>query len=322
MPTHRSYVNPVYAGPFPDPFVRRADDRYVAYASDLDPEPGHAVEALESDDLVTWRPLGRVLTRLGEPWAHEYWAPEVAPRDGGFYMYFSTGVEDKHHQLRVAVADAPQGPFIDAGRVLTGDDPFTIDAHPFRDDDGSWYLYYARDFLDGERAGTAIVVDRLLDASTLAGERRTVLRATADWQVFRRKRPMYGGIYDWHTLEGPSVVKRDGRYWLFYSGGAWREASYGVSFAVADSPLGPFAEPPQARDGPALLRSVPGHVIGPGHNSVVIGPDGNHWVVYHAWDVEQTARRMCIDRLEWTADGPRTNGPTWTAQPAPVRETQ
>ncbi|MDQ3880840.1 MAG: family 43 glycosylhydrolase, partial [Chloroflexota bacterium] len=110
-----------------------------------------------------------------------------------------------------------------------------------------------------------------------------------------------------------------GRYWLFYSGGAWRETGYGVSYAVADAPLGPFVEPPEARDGPILLRTVPGHVIGPGHNSVVIGPDGEHWLVYHAWDAEQTARRMCIDRLKWTSDGPRTEGPTWTAQPAPVR---
>ncbi len=321
MPTHRSYVNPVYPGPFPDPFVLGVGSRYVAYGSDLDPESDRAVEALESDDLVTWRRVGRVLVRLPDPWAHEYWAPEVAERDGSFYMYFSTGVEDRHHQLRVAVADAPDGPFRDAGRVLTGDDPFTIDAHPFRDDDGTWYLYYARDFLDGDRAGTALVVDRLLDPATLAGERRTILRATADWQIFRRARPMYGGVYDWHTLEGPALVKRDGRYWLFYSGGAWRETGYGVSYAVADAPLGPFVEPPEARDGPMLLRTVPGHVIGPGHNSVVIGPDGEHWLVYHAWDAEQTARRMCIDRLKWTPDGPRTDGPTSTPQHAPAAGT-
>jgi hypothetical protein len=37
----------------------------------------------------------------------------------------------------VAIADRPQGPFTDAGRILTpDDDPFTIDAHPFREDDG------------------------------------------------------------------------------------------------------------------------------------------------------------------------------------------
>ena len=317
MPTHRSYLNPVHDGPFPDPFVLRVDDRYYAYATDLAPETDRAVEVLRSDDLVTWRSLGRVLERLAAPWAREYWAPEVAARDGRFYLYFSAGTRDLHHRIRVAVAEAPEGPFRDADRVLTGDDPFTIDAHPFRDDDGAWYLYYARDFTDGERVGTAIVGDRMVDARTLAGERRTVLRASADWQLYRRQRPMYGAVYDWHTLEGPFVVKRAGRYWLFYSGGAWREPGYGVSYAVADAPLGPFFEPDESREGPALLRSVPGHVIGPGHNSVVVGPEGQDWIVYHAWDAAHTARRMRIDRLTWTDSGPRTDGPTWTPQPAP-----
>ena len=48
----------------------------------------------------------------------------------------------------------------------------------------------------------------MLDPLTLAGERRTVLRASADWQILKRERPMYGAVFDWHTLEGPFVVKR------------------------------------------------------------------------------------------------------------------
>ena len=33
-----------------------------------------------------------------------------------------------------------------------------------------------------------------------------------------------------------------------------------------------------------------------------------------AWDKDMKARRMCIDRLEWTSEGPRCLGPTWTPQ--------
>jgi GH43 family beta-xylosidase len=150
----------------------------------------------------------------------------------------------------------------------------------------------------------------------LAGEPVPVLRPSADWQLFRRQRPMYGAVYDWHTLEAPFVVKRMGRYWCFYSGGPWTTDGYGVSYAVADSPLGPFVEPPT--DGPALLRTRPGALSGPGHNSVVVGPDGADYIVYHAWDPGFGARRMCIDRLEWTIDGPRTSGPTIEPQPVPA----
>jgi beta-xylosidase len=40
-----------------------------------------------------------------------YWAPEVAERDGKFYMYYSaaTGEGDEGHRLRVAIADIRRG---------------------------------------------------------------------------------------------------------------------------------------------------------------------------------------------------------------------
>ena len=120
-------------------------------------------------------------------------------------------------------------------------------------------------------------------------------------------------MYDWHTVEGPFVHKHAGRYYCFYSGGSWQEPTYGVACAVADHPLGPWrdlaSEP--------LLKTVPGHVIGPGHNSVVTGPGGDDVMVYHAWDPERTARRMCIDPIEWGPHGPRLLGPTWTSAELP-----
>jgi beta-xylosidase len=315
--TSATYTNPVHPDSFPDPFVLAVDGGYLAYATDLR-RTGRprVIPILRSTDLVTWTPGGDALERLDDPAALDYWAPEVVEEAGRYYMYFTAGTDDRGHRIRVATADRPEGPFRDTGRVLTGDEPFSIDAHPFRDDDGTWYLYYARDFLDGERVGTALVVDRMVDMRTLAGEPRTVLRASADWQLFLRDRPMYGGIHDWYTLEGPFVVKRDGRYWCFYSGGSWKTAGYGVSWAVADGPLGPFVEAPS--DGPALLRGIPGKVLGPGHNCVIRGPDGGDRLVYHAWDQDRTARRMCLDRLWWTADGPVTDAPTTTPQPVPA----
>lgn len=313
----RTYTNPVYPDYFADPFVLRHGEDYYAYGTSGRPhDSGRAFEVLHSRDLLHWEPLGGALEPLPQETARDYWAPEVAFHAGQFYLYYSAGVGDQGHQLRVAVADLPQGPFRDAGVILTPGDPFTIDASPFQDEDGGWYLYYARDFLDGERVGTALAVDRLEGMTRLAGEPRTVLRASRDWQIFRRGRQMYGETHDWHTLEGPFVVKRGGRYYCFYSGGAWEEPNYGVSWAVADHPLGPWTEPPS--DGPTLLRSVSGQVIGPGHNSVVTGPDGRDYLVYHAWDPARTARRMCIDAIEWTPGGPRVDGPSFTPRPAPL----
>ena len=109
------------------------------------------------------------------------------------------------------------------------------------------------------------------------------------------------------------VRKHDGRHYCFYSGGCWQNDTYGVDYAVAESIIGTYSDAGN-EDGPRILRSVPGKVIGPGHNSIVEGPDGSDIIVYHAWDVGMTARRMCIDPLVWTPDGPRCAGPTWTHQ--------
>ena len=138
----------------------------------------------------------------------------------------------------------------------------------------------------------------------LRDEPRTVLRARHDWQRFESNRAIYNGTYDWHTVEGPCVRKRNGRYYCFYSAGRWENDTYGVDYAVADHVLGPYSDSGN-ESGPRVLRTIPGSLIGPGHNSIVSTPDGEDWIVYHAWDPGMTARRMFIDRLVWTADGPR-----------------
>lgn len=314
-----TYTNPVYGDYFADPFVLRHDGTYFAYGTAPHGPDRQVFPVLASPDLVRWQRAGWALTL--PPGADDAWAPEVAFDGQRFYLYYSAhGIDGRDHQLRVAHSPHPLDPFADCGSVLVPDDPFTIDAHPFQDHDGQWYLFYARNFLEPDaeaRIGTGIVVDRLLTMTSLAGEPRVVVRPHADWQLFQAQRAIYGGVYDWHTVEGPALRYHDGRYFCFYSGGAWERENYGVSYVVADHPLGPYRSP-AGLDGP-LLRSVAGRVIGPGHNSFTLSPDGTReYIVYHAWDPARTARLMRIDRLMWDDAGhPIVAGPTWTPQPAP-----
>ena len=238
-----------------------------------------------------------------------FWAPAVAFADNRFYLYYSVGHGDKLHQLRVAISESPQGPYKDAGKPLLDPSkcPFAIDPHPFQDDDGRWYLFYATDFLDtsdGTRAGTALVACPMRSMTQLACPGTTILRACCDWQRFQSNRLMYGRLWDWHTLEGPCVCKHDGHYYCFYSGGRWETENYGVDYGVADSILGPYSDAGSER-GPRVLRTVLGKLVGPGHNSV-IGPEGEtEYIVFHAWDKEMRIRQMFIDKLLWTPNGPR-----------------
>ena len=312
------YANPVWPGYMADPFVLRSGGVYYAFGTaPRDERNGRHFRLLRSEDLAHWENLGGALTPLDGPGLTHYWAPEVAERDGTFYMYYSAGgPSGDGHRLRVATADRPEGPFTDTGRLILPDEPFSIDASPFRDpQDGRWYLFFAKDFLDGDRPGTGTAVIPLADDMvSLAGKMRTVVRASADWQIFERDRPWLGRAWEkWHTVEGPFCVFHEGLYYCLYSGSLWNGPDYGVGYGVAEHPLGPWRD--ASADGPSVLRGIPGEVLGPGHNSVVLGPDGRtEYVVYHAWDPEMTARRMCIDPLVWTPDGPCCAGPTSTVQ--------
>jgi beta-xylosidase len=320
------YTNPVYPEYFADPFVWQHQGIYYAIGTGPAEAAGEVEEIhqrqvfplLRSHNLVNWEFAGNALIRPDAALGDNFWAPEIAFCDGVFYLYYSVGHGDKNHQLRVATSADLLGPYEDSGEALINPQTcsFAIDPSPFRDDDGQWYLFYAQDFLNTEnqiRAGTALVVDRLLNMTQLAGEAQVVLRARHDWQRFLADRSMYGGVYDWHTLEGPCVRKHDNHYYCFYSGGRWETDSYGVDYGVADQVMGPYSDVGNEL-GPRVLRSHPDQVLGPGHNSIALAPDGQEYVVYHAWDRSMEARRMCIDRLIWTVEGPRCQGPTWETQ--------
>jgi GH43 family beta-xylosidase len=323
-----TYTNPVYAGSMPDPFVLLHQGTYFAFGTtggDRKPD-GRVFTALRSTNLVDWQELGGALTPPDSDPAYQYWAPEVAFDNGTFFLYYAMGgKEEEKFALRVATSRTPEGPYTDNGTPLVDCERnrFTIDAHPFKDVDGQWYMFYARNFLDtdgGVLPGTAVVVDRLVGMTRLAGGCRTVVRARHPWTLYeaRRRMNVYGRTFDeWHTIEGAFVRRHEGRYYCFYSGSNYQTAAYGVDYVVADHVMGPYTgQGSEAR----VLKGVPGKVRGPGHHSIALAPDGtSEYVVYHAWDAGMKVRQLCIDPLEWTPDGPRCLGPTTTPQPRPSR---
>jgi len=102
---------------------------------------------------------------------------------------------------------------------------------------------------------------------TLAGESTIVLENDLAWEG--------------HLVEGVWVTKRQGRYYMFYSGNDFSTAQYGVGVAVAATPCGPY----QKRREP-LVRST-ADWWGPGHPSVASGPDGEPWMFLHGYFPER-----------------------------------
>lgn len=313
-----TYTNPVYKQSFPDPFVLKFRGEYFAYCTDFWRD-GKVFGVLRSRDLINWEEIGGAIQPL-ENSPPFYWAPEVTYYNGKFYLYYSVGNETLM-ELRVAVSDIPDGNFVDSGKRLTNED-FAIDAHVFTDEDGQRYLFYATDFLEHSHIGTGTVIDKMVDFFTLAGHPRPVTRARYDWQVYDENRKEKGGVR-WHTVEGSFVLKRKGIYYEMFSGGNWQNITYGVSFATTDN-IGKDEEWEQFSDGEKILpilRTLPGIVTGPGHNSVVRGLNNREiYCVYHRWTDD--GRVLAVDRMDFTG-GERIyiKGATTTPQPTPFKPT-
>src|SRR5215208_7448364 len=137
-----TFTNPVYDRDFPDPFVLHVGDTYYAYATN---SADKQVQTLTSHDLVHWQPARDALPQVG-PWTENghTWAPEVLARDDGTYVLYYTG----NRCIGRAVAEEPLGPYVDDAKealVCNQAEGGSIDASPFRDDDGSLYLYWKND---------------------------------------------------------------------------------------------------------------------------------------------------------------------------------
>ena len=308
------FSNPVSETYLADPFCFLHDGTYYAVGTGQDettgdPQP-RVAPMLKSTDLQRWEEVGPVLEPAADERGGSFWAPEIAFHDGTFYLYYHANGNGRGFRIRVATSQSPTGPYRDTGQPMTDvvRTDFAIDSDAFIDDDGQAYLFYATDFYDADATtfrGTALVMDRLRTMTELAGQPQTVMRAHWDWQIFERDRLMGGVRQDWYTLEGPCVVKRQGRYYCFYSGGNYQNDTYGVNYLVANRITGPWTEAGGFR-GPQIMRTVPGKVLGPGHNSIVSSPDGQRdFIVYHAWDQNMKARQMWVDPLVWTDRGPQ-----------------
>jgi xylan 1,4-beta-xylosidase len=274
-----TYKNPIItAGNPADPHVIRVDDTYYLYAT----THGRGFDVLTSQDLVHWKEQG---SAFDDPRGGA-WAPDVfhnVKGDGKFYLYY-TDTDPKPKpgplakQIGIAVADSPLGPFVDRKVLVHG----SIDAHLFQDDDGELYLYYV-EIADGFK----IFGQRMSDPLTPVGERVELIHPTEPWE-------MASG----HVTEGPLMLKRDGVYYLMFSGSGADSRHYAIGYATAKSPLGPFEK--YAKN-PILGPTDKIH--GPGHHCVVTGPDDKLWMVYHQkWNAGTNWRRfLAIDPI-WFDD--------------------
>jgi len=182
------------------------------------------------------------------PWAQrQMWAPDVAFRDGLYYLYFPAKRPDGIFQIGVAVSEHPAGPFVPEDRPIEGS--YSIDPAAFVDDDGNCYLYFGG-IWGGQLQSYR---DNTYDASNIEpGDGQPALgprvaRLGASMKQFEEPprevlivdesgRPLLADDHDRRYFEGPWMHKYQGKYYLSYSTGD----THLLCYAISDHPYGPF----------------------------------------------------------------------------------
>lgn len=285
---------PVALGDFPDPYVLTTADGYVAYATNA---AGSNVQVRTSPDLRRWTAAPDALPVLPS-WAAAgfTWSPSVVGLGGGHVLWYVVRHPASGRQvISAAHATGPLGPFEDrsAGPALAQLElGGSIDPSPFVDDDGTPYLVWKADANAIDRPSTLWAQRLSDDGRTLIGAATEILAHDRRWE-----RPL---------IEAPSMVASGGRYWLFYSGGWWESDTYGIGYATASHPLGPWTKHTRRRAWVASSRSV----AGPGGAEVFRGREGMLYLVCHAWEPGRVgyrrggARSLRIGVLDLSGDEP------------------
>jgi len=283
------FVNPVLSGDYPDPAILKDGDDYYLTHSSFDAAPGLLI--WHSRDLVNWRPLGPALAKpLGT-----VFAVDMAKVGGRYFIYipfmrapWSQGLAS-FANIYVIHAESMAGPWSDPVDLGIGG---LIDPGHVVDAAGKRWL-----FLSG--------VNRVALADDGLSAIGTPQPAYAGWHY-----PDHWVTEAW-SLEGPKLVRRGEWFYLVSAVGGTSGPPTGhmVIVARARSVEGPWENCPH---NPIVhTRSAAEAWWSRGHATLVEGPGGQWYLVYHGYEngYRTLGRQMLLEPVAWTADGwPRALG--------------
>ena len=280
--------NPLFQGMYADPEVAVMGGKYWIFPTYSAPFDDQLYfDAFSSTDLVNWTKHEKVIEQKNISWLRRaLWAPSIIEANGKYYLFF--GANDVHEGevggIGVAVSDKPEGPYVDAlgkpliNEIVNGAQP--IDQFVFRDDDGQYYMFYGG--------------WKHCNVCRLSPDLLSIL-PWPDGQRFHEVTPSSSYV------EGPFMLKRNGKYYFMWSEGGWTGPNYSVAYAIADSPFGPFERIDK------ILQQDSTVATGAGHHSVLHVPNTeDYYIVYHRRPLGDTGRDhrvTCIDRMTFDANG-------------------
>ncbi|MET0498847.1 MAG: family 43 glycosylhydrolase [Steroidobacteraceae bacterium] len=271
-----TFLNPIVAGDHADPTILKDGDDYYMTFSSFDAYPG--VVIWHSRDLVNWQPIVAALKRpIGS-----VWACDLVKHRNRYYIYIPARTPQRRSNY-VIHADNIRGPWSDPVDLNL---PDHIDPGHIVGEDGKRYLFLSggdRVRLTDDGLATDGAVEHVYDP----------WKYPEDWDV------------ESFSPEGPKLLRHgDWFYMILAVGGtAGPPTGHMVIAARSRSIHGPWENAPA---NPIVrTQSASEKWWSRGHASLVEGPDGTWWMVYHGYEngYWTLGRQALLDPIEWTADG-------------------
>jgi beta-xylosidase len=237
------------------------------------------------------------------------WAPDANEKDGKYYLFFPAKDYNGIFRIGVAVSDSPTGPFTPQPTAIKKS--FSIDPAVFKDDDGSYYMYFGGIWggqLQRWRTGKFNAEQSESPTAHLPKDNEPALCAkvaklTDDLLEFAEDakdvvildengKPLLQGDNERRFFEASWMHKYRGKYYFSYSTGD----THFICYAIADNPYGPFTYAGR------ILNPVVGWTS---HHSIV--EFNNEWYLfYHDSSLSKGVthlRNIKITKLSYDENG-------------------
>ena len=233
------------------------------------------MHCFSTDDMENWTDHGIIFrndeTFYGIPWNKntELYAPDAIEKNGKYYLYVCGHCKEEG----VAVADSPIGPFSAAERIDIADGD-GIDPSVFVDDDGQAYLFWGQFSLRGAK---------------LADDMKTIIPESVKQSI----------LTEWeHGFhEGASIRRHGDKYYMVYTDISRGRATC-MSYAIADSPLGPY------KKGGVIIDNIYCEPDTWNNHGSIAEFKGQWYVFYHrSSQGRKSCRRVCAEPISFDENG-------------------
>lgn len=252
-----------------------------------------------SKNMTDWEYKGSIMSAKNISWRSNdtsAWASQMVEYNGKYYFYFCTWdkTDSGRQSIGVAVADSPEGPYVDAlGKPLVSGSFTTPESSNYNDidptvlittdDEGTEHRYLA---WGNNKYYVCELNEDMTSIKDLDGN--NVIEMHKD-VVERKIKSMGNNVF----TEAPWLYERDGKYYMFFAAN-WREE---MAYAMADEPMGRY-------DFKQIIMA-PTATSNTNHPSV-IDFNGKTYFIYHNGSLPDGSgyrRSVCIQEMQFDENG-------------------